>query len=128
MFEEFVLPDLARITGYLDHSLCHLDGTSQLRFLDQLATLPRLNGIQWNPEPCALDPLQWLDTFREIRRRGWLLLLNHLEGRALEQAIAITRAAGPDGLFLSLPMFDTEEEAKAAIKAIERESASVTGS
>jgi len=127
MFEEIALPDLIRITGYLDHSLYHLDGTSQLRFLDQLATLPQLNGIQWNPEPGAQDPMQWLETFHGIRRRGWLLLFNHMECRTVEQAIAITRATGPDGLFLSLPRFDTEEEANAAIKAIERESANATG-
>ncbi|MEI6073809.1 MAG: hypothetical protein WCS31_18655 [Verrucomicrobiae bacterium] len=120
MFEEFVLPDLARMTAYLDRSLYHLDGIGQLRFLEQLATLPRLNGIQWNPEPSSQDPLQWLETFRDIRNRGWLLLFNQWECRTVEQAVAITASVGTDGLFLTLPTFDTEAEAHAAIAAIEQ--------
>jgi hypothetical protein len=104
----------------MDYSLYHLDGTCQLRFFDLLATLPRLNGIQWNPEPGNSDPGPWLDTLREIRRRGWCLLVNDSVCNSVEAAEMITREVGPDGLFLSLPAFDTLSEAEAAIERIQK--------
>ncbi len=115
MYAEFVAPDLRRVTDYMDFSLYHHDGVCQLRFLDQLAALPKLSGIQWNPETTAGQPTDWLDTFRDIRRRGLVLMI----GTDVAQAVAVTRAIGPDGLFFSLPTFDTEAEARAAIAAIE---------
>ncbi len=120
MFERFAMPELRKLTEAVDYSLYHLDGTCQTRFFDLLETLPRLNGIQWNPEPPAQQPRAWFETFRDIRRRGWLLLFNQWECRTVEDAIAITEAVGPDGLFLSLPTFETPAEAEAAVAAIER--------
>ena len=55
-FEEFVMPSLRRLTEYMDFSMYHLDGVCQMRFLDQLRSLPKLTGIQWNPEPQEADP------------------------------------------------------------------------
>lgn len=114
MYAEFVAPDLRRVTDYMDFSLYHLDGVCQLRFLDQLAALPKLSGIQWNPETTAGKPTDWLDTFRDIRRRGLVLMI----GTDVNQAIEVTRALGPDGLFFCLPAFAEEVEARAAIAAI----------
>ncbi len=116
LFERFVLPDLRRITDYLDYSLYHLDGTCQLRFLDLLRSCPNLTGIQWNPEPSANPPTRWLDAFREIRRRGFSLYV----GCSVEEAVEITRALGPDGLLFSLPLFETAAEAEAAIARIQK--------
>lgn len=120
MFDEFVLPDLAAMTEQLNYSLYHLDGTAQVRFLDSLQKLPRLTGIQWNPEPGARNPLPWLNTFKEFRRRGWVLYLNQWDVGSVENAVAITRAFGPDGLFLDLPNFDSVEQAAEAIDTIQR--------
>lgn len=114
-FERLVLPDLARLTEYFDYSLYHLDGTCQLRFLDQLATLPRLNGIQWNPEPPANPPTRWIDAFRDLRRRGWVL---HIDCATVAEAAQIAREVGPDGLLLKLPPFADEATARAAIQTI----------
>ena len=117
MFERFVLPHLAYMTERLDFSRYHLDGTCQMRFLDLLRTLPRLSGIQWNPEPGAGSPLQWLDALRAIRRHGFCLTVGC--GSA-QEATELTRALGPDGLLLTLPRFKTEGEAREAIRAVER--------
>jgi hypothetical protein len=115
MYADFVIPDLRRVTDYLDFSLYHLDGVCQLRFLDQLAALPGLTGIQWNPETTAGAPTDWIDAFREIRRRGLCLMI----GTGVDQAIAVTKALGPDGLFFALPTFASDAEARAAIAAIQ---------
>ncbi|MBI2191310.1 MAG: hypothetical protein HYU36_04930 [Planctomycetes bacterium] len=114
MFERFVLPDLRRVVESLDYSLYHLDGVSQMRFLDLLRTLPRLNGIQWNPEPPAGRPVKWLHAFHEIRKRGFCL---HVWCTA-DEAVTLTRELGPDGLLLVLPRFPSRDEADAAIRRI----------
>lgn len=123
MFKRFVMPDLERVTEYLDYSLYHLDGIDQIRFFKHLSALPRLHGIQWNPEPGHEDPIPWLDTLKEIRQRGWCLLMNDNFCTSVEAAERITEAVGPDGLFLALPVFDTIPEAEAAIERIEKAAA-----
>jgi len=115
MFERFALPDLARLTEYLDFSLYHLDGVAQMRFLDLLRTLPHLNGIQWNPEPPMNPPTRWIDAFREIRRRNFNLFV---WTESVEEAVTITREIGPDGLLIVLPQFASVDEAEAAIERI----------
>ena len=116
MFERFALPDLRRLTEYLDFSLYHLDGTCQMRFLDHLRTLKKLNGIQWNPEPPANPPTRWIAAFKEIRRRKFSL---HIWVESVEDAVFITKALGPDGLLLVLPSFGSPAEADAAIKKVQ---------
>ena len=115
-FAEFAIPDLRRMTEYLDFSLYHLDGTCQLRFLDLLRTLPKLNGIQWNPEPSAGSPIKWIEAFREIRRRNFCLAVSCAN---MEEAGILTRELGPDGLALFLPEFPTPEKVEEAIELIE---------
>lgn len=114
MFEEFVLPDLQRVTDYMDFSLYHTDGTCQLRFLDLLCQCPKLTGIQWNPETIAPRPPAWIEAFREIRRRGLVLMM----GCTVDEAVVLTRELGPDGLFLLLPVFSSRDEAQEAINLI----------
>jgi hypothetical protein len=116
MYARFAMPDLERLTGYMDYSLYHLDGTCQMRFLDLLRGLPRLNGIQWNPEPGAGSPVQWLDAYREIRKHGFSL---YVGCDTLDEALQITGALGPDGLMLVLPRFPTVAEAEDAIARIQ---------
>jgi 5-methyltetrahydrofolate--homocysteine methyltransferase len=105
MFERFVMPYLRRMTGYMDRSCYHLDGTPQTRFLEQLCSLPKLHAIQWNPEPPAPPPLEWLGFFREVRRRGRSLWIA-CDG---DTAIELTRALGPDGLMLHVGGVETTD-------------------
>ncbi|MDL5050397.1 hypothetical protein QQ054_30815 [Oscillatoria amoena NRMC-F 0135] len=117
-FEQFVIPDLHLTTSRLDSSLYHMDGTGQLRFLDLLATVPALTGIQWNPEiEAAKRPMEWISAFKRIRSKGLCLYL-HLS--SAEEVIAITREIGPDGLCVRLPDYDTEKDAHEAIAKIEK--------
>jgi hypothetical protein len=116
MFEEFVMPDLRRLTEYLDFSLYHLDGSGAMRFIDQLSSLAKLNAIQYNPEPGNSGyPLSFIDDFREIRSRNLSLYVNCC---TVEQALQLTKELGPDGLFIVLPSFESEIEAQYAIERI----------
>jgi hypothetical protein len=115
-YTTFVMPYLRRMTDYLDYSLYHLDGVCQMRFLDQLRSLPKLNGIQWNPEPPAGPPTRWLDALREIRRRKFSLAV---PCDTVDLAVEVTKALGPDGLALFLPAFNSRAEAEQAIRRIQ---------
>ncbi len=120
MFSRFVLPELTASAACFDYALYHLDGTCQLRFLDQIAAVPGIRGIQWNPEPGAnhIEDPRWIEVFRDIRTRGLLLQFNAWESRTVEQVIAVTRALGPDGLMFALPEFPDQEAAQQALARI----------
>lgn len=115
MFERFAMPALRRITQYLDYSLYHMDGTCQMRFLDQLATLEDLDGIQFNIEPGAGSPVEWIDAYRHIRERGLSIMVFCTP----DQGIEITRRIGGDGLMLVMGQVESEDEALKAIEDIE---------
>jgi len=110
------MPALRRWTASLDAALYHLDGVCQLRFLDLICTLPNLRGIQWAAEPGAGSPVLWIDTFRKLRERGLVLYI----GASVDDALTITKALGPEGLFFSIGDFGTVREAEAAIRAFEK--------
>jgi len=117
------MDELTAAATSFDYALYHLDGTCQMRFLDQIAAVPNVRGIQWNPEPGEnrIEDPRWIESFRAIRQRGLLLQFNCWESRTVEQVIAVVRALGPDGLMFALPAFASEGEAVAALERIERE-------
>ena len=114
-FGEFVMPDLRRMTSYMERSMYHLDGVEQMRFIDQLATLPKLAAIQWNPSK-PHDLSEHMSDFKRIRGLGLSLFLTV---RSVDDAVYMTKSLGPDGLCMSLPYFDDESDALAAIARIE---------
>jgi hypothetical protein len=120
MYEEFFADDLILMGEYFDYTAYHLDGTEQMRFLDILAGIPHNYGIQWNPSPSSGPILNWMNEFREIQSRNMLLMFNEYEIKSAENAAAITRELGPNGLAFVLPMFDSAAEAKNAIRNIEQ--------
>jgi hypothetical protein len=126
LFGTVVMPGLRRQVAALDHSLYHLDGVEQVRFLDQLATIDGLDGIQWNPQPSQnrIEDGRWIDVFRRIRREGWKLHFNESEARNVEVCLEVVRAVGGEGLSFCLPAFadaggagDAYERIQAAARA-----------
>jgi hypothetical protein len=116
-FEAFAMPGLRRLAENVDYPIYHLDGKATMRFMDHLCGLPGLKAIQYNPEPAVGYPYACLDDFQEIRRRGLAL---HVGCANVKDAVAVTKALGPDGLFIYLPRFDSLSEAEAAQNAIAR--------
>lgn len=68
MFERFCMPELARQCEILEHPLYHLDGVEQVRFLDQLLSLERLETIQWTCVAGQPSPLESIDALKRIQR------------------------------------------------------------
>lgn len=70
MFQRYVMPDLTACCTYLDYGFYHLDGKGEIPHLDQLLSIERLRGIQWQPgdgQPLADG---WLDLIAKIRNSG----------------------------------------------------------
>jgi len=118
MFEEFVLPDLRRTTAYFENSLYHLDGLEQLRFIDMIASCPKINGIQWGPVPnVGWKAEDHIDDLKYVRSLGLSIYMNP---RNIDDAVYITKKLGPDGLMFDLRhCFSTKEEAYEAVKQLE---------
>lgn len=76
MFRRFVLPTIRRDTEKLSHTIYHLDGIGQLRHLDDLLTLPKLNAVQWVSGDGQPDGKAWLDVYKKIDaagKRSWVV-------------------------------------------------------
>ncbi len=96
-FARIVMPRLSLMAERMPMTLYHLDGVEQMRFLDQLATIPQLRGIQWNPQTDYFKPSRHLNDLKAIRDKGMVL---YLAVESVEEAVIVTRELGPDGLFL----------------------------
>ena len=70
MFGKFVLPELKATTTRLKRSFYHLDGIGQIGHLDQLLTLPSLNGVQWIHGDGKPDSSHWPEIFQKIHAAG----------------------------------------------------------
>jgi hypothetical protein len=72
MFGRFVLPDLVACCDHLDYGFYHLDGKGEIPHLDQLISIERLRGIQWQPGDGQPKGDGWLPLLRRIRDGGKL--------------------------------------------------------
>lgn len=72
MFKRFVMPDLTACCAELDYCFYHMDGKGELAHLDQLLSIARLRGIQWQPGDGQPKADGWLDILQRIRAGGKL--------------------------------------------------------
>ena len=116
MFDEFVMPDTRRFSACYGDAIWHLDGVAQMRFIEQIASLPNMRAIQWTHIGHGKDPIADMPHFKRIRELGLSLLV--LDPGSVDNAVRIARELGPDGLAMRLPPFEREEDALAAIERI----------
>jgi hypothetical protein len=79
LFKQFVLPDLKEQTERLDKSIYHWDGPGQLKYADDLLSLPDLDGIQWVPgsnQPEGGDD-EWMPVYKKVQKAGKFLHFSH---------------------------------------------------
>jgi len=73
MFDQFVLPDLARCCDFLDYPFYHLDGPGELPHLPLLLGLKKLRGIQWVPGAGNPQASEWPEILQKIIDAGKLI-------------------------------------------------------
>ncbi len=116
MFRRFVLPDLMACTEAMDYGFYHMDGKGQIPHLDQLLSIPRLRGVQWQPGAGAAMAEGWIDLLRRIRDGGKLLQVYvHRQG-----ALDIVRQIGGRGILFYVEENMTPQEAETFMAEMDR--------
>ena len=80
MFREFVMDTLRRDTEHLTNTIYHLDGIGELKHLNDVCALDRLNAVQWVFGDGQPGPMSWLDVYRTILKAGkQIMIVGHPE-------------------------------------------------
>jgi hypothetical protein len=116
MFRRFVLPDLTACCTALDYGFYHLDGKGELAHLDQLLSIKRLRGIQWQPGDGQPMAQAWPELLQRIRAGGKLVQVFVTTQGALD----IKKELGGKGFLLHIVNETlTLEQGQAFLKAFE---------
>jgi hypothetical protein len=116
MFCEFVVPELMQVCDHMDHSLFNMCSVRHARFIDDLAAIPSLDGIFWNPEPYLEGVRDYLPELEKIKDQGMLL---EIVCHRVDDAVLAARTLGPDGLYLLFESrFTSPDQARNAIDRV----------
>jgi len=114
MFDRFVFDDLKSTYDQLDRGMYHLDGEEEIRHLDSLFRLDKLQMIQWVPNRNH-DPLNWIDLFKRIQNAGRSVLISTPYTRVRELLNKLDR----DLVYLDV-WCPNEQEAAQVMRELER--------
>lgn len=99
MYRQFVVPELQRQCGWLDHSLYHLDGTQAVRHLDALLEIDSLDAIEWTPQ-AGIETggnERWFPMYRRILEAGKSLQVVNVRQHEVEPLL---NAIGTEGIYI----------------------------
>jgi len=96
-FKEMAVPELEACMEWMDYSLYHLDGVEQVRHLDALLELEKLDAIQWTCVDGQPPPTAYVDVLRRIQAAGKRLVIVHPELSIIE---TLSRELSSKGLLL----------------------------
>lgn len=126
MFEEFVIPSLAREAEFLDRAIYHLDGPEEIQHLDYILDIPGIDGIQWVPigkfdEDTGVYYLdqaddQWFPMYEKIQAKGKRLVLMQMRAKDVEKLV---RNLSSKGLFIYTTC-TSEDEARQLISNVQK--------
>ena len=117
IFEEFVLEELELACQTMDYSLYHFDGIEQLRHLDMLLAIKKLDMIQWTSVVGQPPPTEYIPALKKIQAAGKCLLI-HTTPNNVKPLLS---NLSPKGLYF-VTETDTEENACDLIKMVESHS------
>ena len=99
MFEDFVLAELDEVCNWLDHSVYHFDGQEQIRHLDMLLSIKKLNTIQWTHVAGQPDFTAFIPVYQKIQAAGKGVIMAPTSVRQAKELIDNLR---PQGLYLTV--------------------------
>jgi len=74
-YEKFVLPEIYDCTDFYDNSIYHLDGQEQIRHLDMLLSVKKLDVIQWTPVVGQPPTTDFIEVLKKIQKADKGLVL-----------------------------------------------------
>lgn len=114
MFEEFALPEMEETAAWLDNSVYHLDGQEEIRHLDMILSVKKLNMIQWTPVAGQPKTSGFIPVLQRIQKAGKGLVL--IPGK--DEIEKLMSELSPKGLILVIKDAESESEAKEIIKTV----------
>jgi hypothetical protein len=115
MYEEFALPELVEATNWLDRSTYHLDGQEQIRRLDMILSLEKLNMIQWTPVAGQPPTSSFIPELQRIQQAGKGLVLFP----QLEEVELLLDKLDHRGLYLIINKAKNEKHAEELLRLAE---------
>ncbi|MDR0494838.1 MAG: hypothetical protein LBG95_04340 [Treponema sp.] len=115
IFNKFIMPELERQTEFLQYSAYHLDGFEQIRHLDSILSLKKLNLIQWTHCDGQPAPYHFMDSLKRIQNAKKSLLIMC----SPEDAPIYLENLSSKGLILQL-WTDSVEKAENVVKLAEK--------
>ena len=114
-FDKFVLPELFSTSQFLDHTTYHLDGQEQLRHLDSILSVDRIDNIQWTSVAGQPRVSEFIPSLRKIQNSGKGLILFP----KFDEAEVLMKELSHNGLLLIINDLQSEEEAQYLIHKAE---------
>jgi len=106
MFADYVMPEFEATAAYLEHSVYHLDGQEQVRFLDMLLSMKDLDAIQWTPVVGQPRTTHFIEVLKKIQKAGKRLILFPF----MEEVPIIMDHLDPEGVRINLYGSPSPEE------------------
>ncbi len=113
MFSQFVLPTIREDVAWLDHSVYHLDGIGEIKHLDALLSLDKLDAVQWVFGDGQPGPMHWLDINRRILGAGKRMMLLG----APEEMLPAMDVLGGKGVYINIAVPNGKQSAAQALLA-----------
>ena len=118
MYERFILPELNDVCDFLDYSVYHFDGQEQIRHLDHLLSVKKLNAIQWTPVAGQPKTSEFIPVLQKIQKAGKNLVLTP----DASEVQTLLDNLSSRGLQLVISGVNTEDEARDLMHLIETHS------
>ena len=114
MFNDFVMPELEKTANWLDYSIYHLDGMEQIRHLDSILSIQKINLFQWVTVEGQPPITEFIPQLQKIQRAGKGLTLQLNKGQ-IDSVIPQLR---PEGLLIIIGDASDRKEADEIVEYI----------
>ncbi|MGI5959267.1 MAG: hypothetical protein ACOX60_07630 [Massiliimalia sp.] len=115
IFREFIVDELTESSEWLDYAVYHMDGIEQIRHLDTILQIPKINMIQWvqvDGQPPATEYIPVLQKIQKSGRGLTIIISKHQIKDLLENL-------SPKGLNLVVQDASSPDEADRIVKLAE---------
>jgi hypothetical protein len=114
MFNSFAMPELEKTAKWLDHAIYHLDGMEQIRHLESILSIQKINLIQWVTVDGQPPITEFIPQLQQIQQagKGVTLQINK------KQIDTLLSQLKPGGLDIIVGDASTREEADEIVNYI----------